>query len=95
MPALTALQYLVLRALISGELGAKDLKEVLRDNDVKKSSPAFYQLMTRLEEKGYIDAWWDEEADHHRTRKYRITGEGQRSVHQTEAFYTAVNRALA
>ena len=55
------LQFAVLAALGSTKRAGREIREELRALDLKKSGPAFYRLMTRLEEAGFVEGWYEQE----------------------------------
>jgi DNA-binding PadR family transcriptional regulator len=60
---------------------------------VRRSGPAFYQLMARLEKAQLVEGWYEQIAvgDQHVTeRRYRITPEGARLLTRAQAFYQDV-----
>ena len=61
LPPLTHLQFAVLDALGASETSGRELRARLREKGIKKSGPAFYQLMSRLEEAKYVKGWYTEE----------------------------------
>ena len=98
LPSLTHLQFLVLGVLRAEEQSGRAIRQVLAAYGVKRSGPAFYQLMARLERDGLIEGWYEavvvgDQAV--RERRYRITAAGTRAWRQTRAFYETVAAAAA
>ena len=50
IPRLTHLQFLVIGILLDEAATGKQLRAMLKTHGAKKSGPAFYQLMARMEE---------------------------------------------
>lgn len=89
LPRVTHLQFLVLRLLMGGEMTGKQLREALAAEGEKKGLPAFYQLMSRLEEDGLVEGEYREvvvAGQRIRERNYWITGEGQVAVDEVRQF---------
>jgi DNA-binding PadR family transcriptional regulator len=95
LPALTALHYLVLGVLRAGEQPGRVVRETLRSYGVRRSAPAFYQLMARLEASRLVDGWYEQVqvGDQNVTeRRYRLTAEGAKAWTRARAFYADVER---
>ena len=92
LPTLSHLQFAVLDALGGNALKGRELRKRLAELGNNKSAPAFYQLMSRLEDAKFVTGE-DEYAlvDGHtiRERCYSITGLGERARRETAAFYAA------
>jgi DNA-binding PadR family transcriptional regulator len=98
IPRLTHLQFLVLGQLRDGERPGRVIRDALAAHGVKRSAPAFYQLMARLERDGLVQGWYEpvivgDQAV--RERRYRITASGTRAWRQTRLFYESVAAAAA
>jgi DNA-binding PadR family transcriptional regulator len=92
MPPLSDLQMLVIEALGSRRLSGRELREALRQLGAGKSSPAFYQLMSRLEEAKFVEGEYVQKVVDDvaiRERFYRLTGHGARAFHETQQFYAS------
>jgi DNA-binding PadR family transcriptional regulator len=92
LPTLSHLQFAVLDALGARELKGRELRAELAKRDALKSAPAFYQLMSRLEQSKFVegeDEMTPAEGYALRERRYRITGVGERARRETLAFYAA------
>jgi DNA-binding PadR family transcriptional regulator len=86
IPEITSLQFLVLAFLVDGELPGRSLREKLAEQGRRKSAPAFYQFMARLEEAGLVEGRYDQkviDGQIIKERVYAITGSG---VHAWEGF---------
>jgi DNA-binding PadR family transcriptional regulator len=90
LPPITHLQFLVLEALADGEQAGRGLRGLLASYNVRNSAPAFYQMMGRLEETGYVEGWYDRKVvagQHIKERRYRLTRTGGQALADTQAFY--------
>ena len=93
VPSLTHLHYLVLGVLRSGEQPGRVLRRVLAAYGVKRTAPAFYQLMARLETSRLVEGWYEQVVVHDQAvteRRYRITAEGTKAWNQARAFYADI-----
>ena len=98
LPALTHLQYLVLGVLRSDEQPGRVLRQALATYGVRRSGPAFYQLMARIERAGLVEGWYEQVTvgDQAVTeRRYRITRDGTRQWSAAHAFYDELARLPA
>jgi hypothetical protein len=90
LPELSHLQYHVLRVLLAGKRPGRDVRATLAKEGEKKSGPAFYQLMARMEEAGLVKGWYEtREIDGQsvKERWYEVRGAGLRSYNATRDFY--------
>jgi DNA-binding PadR family transcriptional regulator len=90
LPSLTHLQFIVLGALLGNERRGRDLRRELARHGVRRSAPAFYQMMARLEDAGWVDGSYTQEivdGQIIKERGYRITSAGQRAWTATRDFY--------
>ena len=90
VPRLSHLQFLVVGILRGGGQAGRDIRGALKDFGVRKTGPAFYQLMSRLEDSGYVQGSYHQdivESQIIRERHYSLTGEGARSWEATRDFY--------
>lgn len=90
LPRITHLQFLVLEGLSASEQSGRDLRELLAAHRIRRTPPAFYQMMARLEDAGLIDGWYDQQVVDGqllKERRYRLTGPGRRALDETRAFY--------
>lgn len=93
LPSLTHLQFLVLGVLRHEEQPGRVIRQALAAYGVKRSGPAFYQLMARLEKDRLVDGWYEPVVvgDQSVTeRRYRITAAGTRRWNEARAFYEQV-----
>jgi DNA-binding PadR family transcriptional regulator len=90
LPALTHLQYLVLGVLRSEDHPGRVVRHALATYGVKRSAPAFYQLMSRLEKAKLVEGWYEQVVVRDQAvteRRYRITREGARQWARAHRFY--------
>ncbi len=98
LPALTHLHYLVLGVLRSEEQPGRVLRQALASYGVRRSGPAFYQLMARIERARLVEGWYEQVTvgDQSVTeRRYRITREGARLWADAHRFYHDLARLPA
>ena len=98
LPELTHLQFLVLGILRSADQPGRALRDALAGYGFRRTGPAFYQLMARLEKDRLVDGWYEQitVGDQAVTeRHYRLTAEGKRRFSDARAFYEHVAHASA
>jgi DNA-binding PadR family transcriptional regulator len=98
LPTLTHLQYLVLGVLRTEEQPGRVIRQALAAYGVRRSGPAFYQLMARLEKARWVEGWYEQitVGDQAVTeRRYRITPQGTRLWARAQAFYEEVAQRSA
>ena len=98
IPELSHLQILVLESLGTKKRSGRELRQLLAQSGTKKSGPAFYQLMARLEEAGLVEGEYSQkivEKQVIKERWYRVTGEGARAARRTLEFYSRLLPAAA
>lgn len=91
LPEISHLQFAILDALGGGVKRGKQLREDLASMDIKKTGPAFYQLMARLEEGNFIKGWYEQEIIEGqiiKERHYKLLGNGVRAVNELKRFYS-------
>ena len=96
LPALTHLQFLVLGVLRAEEQPGRTVRDALSGFGIRRTGPAFYQLMARMEKDGLVDGWYEQVTvgDQAVTeRRYRITPDGKKRWNEARAFYERVARA--
>jgi DNA-binding PadR family transcriptional regulator len=92
IPEITHLQFLVLALLMDGERPGRYVREKLAEAGHRKSGPAFYQFMSRLEEGGFVEGRYDQkivEGQIIKQRVYKVTGLGVRAWEEVRDFYLA------
>lgn len=95
LPPLTHLQFIVIAALLAGERAGKDVRRELAAHGVRRSGPAFYQMMARLEDAHWITGSYTQDivdGQIIKERRYRVTPSGQRAWNRTRDFYASVDR---
>ncbi len=97
IPRITHLQFLVLGLLRqSGRLG-RELRRELTRRGVRRSGPAFYQLMARLEDADLVAGAYDQKivsGQIIKERRYEITASGTAAWTATRDFYVTQIAAL-
>jgi len=90
LPPLSSLQFSVLGALCEQPSNGRHLRATLRALGVRRTLAAFYQLMARLEDAGWVDGWYEQEVIRGqliKERHYRITAAGAAAWEATREFY--------
>ena len=90
LPPLSSLQFSVLAALGAAPSNGRELRRALRERGVRRTLAAFYQLMARLEDAGFVDGWYEQEVIRGqliKERHYRITAAGAVALQATRKFY--------
>ena len=93
IPDITHLQFLVLGILRAGERPGRFVRRALARHGIARTGPAFYQMMARLEDAGWIDGFYTQEvvdAQIIKERRYRVKPAGVRAWNSTRDFYAAV-----
>jgi DNA-binding PadR family transcriptional regulator len=93
LPRLTHLQFLVLGLLRNGEQPGRLVRETLARHGAKRSAPAFYQLMARLERDGLVEGWYEQitvGGQGVTERRYRIRPIGTQLWTEARDFYAAI-----
>jgi DNA-binding PadR family transcriptional regulator len=96
LPAITHLQFLVLGLLRDHAQAGRDIRAELQRHGVRRTAPAFYQMMARLEDAGLVEGWYDRkvvEGQLIKERHYRLRPAGARAWRVTRDFYLARLRA--
>lgn len=90
LPQITHLQFLVLGCLLNDEQPGRIIRETIAEYGVRRSGPAFYQMMSRLERAKLVEGWYEQivVGDQAVTeRRYRIRPAGARVWRETSEFY--------
>src|SRR5262252_698265 len=93
LPGLTHLQFLVLGVVLSGQQSGRAIRQTIEQYGIRRSAPAFYQMMGRLERDGMVEGWYEQVkvGDQAVTeRRYRPTAAGSRMWNRAQAFYEGV-----
>jgi DNA-binding PadR family transcriptional regulator len=96
LPAITHLQFLVLGLLRDEPQPGRGIRAELGRHGVRRTAPAFYQLMARLEDAGLVEGWYDQKivgGQLIKERHYRLRPAGARAWAVTRDFYVARLRA--
>src|SRR5262249_19056782 len=96
LPTLTSLQFLVLGVLVQGEKAGRDIRAALAAQRVKKTGPAFYQLMARMEDGGLVEGRYEQQIIDRqiiKERWYKAKGAGLRAFNDTREFYLSQSAA--
>ena len=90
LPAVTHLQFLVLGVLRSSVRPGRTVRKALARHGIRRSGPAFYQMMSRLEDAGLVAGEYDQkvvDGQIIKERRYALTPAGAASWASTRAFY--------
>jgi DNA-binding PadR family transcriptional regulator len=90
VPAITHLQFLVLTLLRQGPRVGRHVRRGLAQHGVRRSAPAFYQMMARLEDAGLVEGDYDQKVIDRqiiKERRYTLTRQGDTSWKATRDFY--------
>ena len=93
VPRITHLQFYVLAALLRQPLAGRAVRARLREAKVRQSAPGFYQMMSTLEDSGYVSGWYEQqvlEGQIIRERHYKILAAGRRAWCDSRDFYLGV-----
>ena len=96
LPARTHLQFLVLGVLRNDDLPGRTLRDALAGYGIRRTAPAFYQMMARLEKERLVDGHYEQISvgDQAVTeRRYLITAQGRKRWSEARAFYEHVAHA--
>ncbi len=97
LPKLSHLQFLVLSVLLSDEHSGRELRARLSEFGVRKSGPAFYQLMARLEDSEFVSGRYEQEIVEGqiiRERVYKIRASGTKAWNECRKFHTRVVKEI-
>jgi len=92
LPSITHLQFAVLGQLLREEKPGRQLRRGLARLGERRSAPAFYQMMARLEEAELVVGRYDQrllDGQLIKERHYRITSAGREAWERTRVFYEA------
>jgi len=96
LPAVTHLQFLVLGLLLDSAKAGRDIRAELQRHGVRRTAPAFYQMMARLEDAALLEGWYEQkviDGQLIKERHYRLRPAGARAWSVTRDFYLARLRA--
>src|SRR5262245_36434926 len=90
IPDITHLQFLVLAVLRGGSRTGHAVRKALSRHGVRRSGPAFYQMMARLEDADLVAGEYDQkivDGQIIKERRYTLTARGDAAWSATRAFY--------
>ena len=90
VPDLTHLQCLVLGLLADGEVSWQTIRTGLGRHAMRKTGPAFYQVMARLEDAALVRGRYDQkviDGQIKKERRYKLTGKGSKAWEATRTSY--------
>ena len=91
LPDITHLQFLVLDIVVGTPKTGQEIRDRLSREGCRKSGPAFYQMMARLEDAGLVEGWYEQKnIDGHcfvKERIYKLTDDGLKEYLKTREFY--------
>lgn len=90
IPDLTHLQFLVLGILRAGTRTGRHVRRALAKHGVRRTAPAFYQMMARLEDAAFVTGEYDQkvvDGQMIKERRYGLTAKGESAWVATRAFY--------
>jgi DNA-binding PadR family transcriptional regulator len=93
LPDVTHLQFLLLTVLLDGEQSGRTLRSLLEKEGHRKSGPAFYQLMARLEESHFVEGRYEQKMVGGyavKERVYKITNAGVAAHSAVQDFYASL-----
>ncbi len=93
LPTLTHLQFLVIGLLLESVSSGRSLRARLKENGARKSGPAFYQLMARLEDSGLVEGRYVKQSVSGQTvreRHYDVTTPGRTAWRASQEFYAHI-----
>jgi DNA-binding PadR family transcriptional regulator len=97
LPDTTHLQFLVLGLLLDEPRAGRQIRSDLRGHGIRRTAPAFYQMMARLEDSGWVSGWYEQtvvDGQMLKERHYRLLPAGLREWTATRDFYAARFRGL-
>jgi DNA-binding PadR family transcriptional regulator len=90
IPGITHLQFLVLGLLRGGVRPGRTVRRALARHGVRRTAPAFYQMMARLEDAGLVAGEYEQkvvDGQLIKERCYTLTPAGDSAWTATRAFY--------
>ena len=91
VPRLSHLQFLVIGIARGRTMAGREIRAELKGTfGIRKTGPAFYQLMARLEDAGLVEGSYHQdvvEGQLIRERHYTVTAEGSRAWRASRDFY--------
>lgn len=96
-PKLTHLQFSILGCIAGGATSGKEIRAALKRDGMRRSGPAFYQVMSRLEDAGWVTGDYRQQVIDGqiiRERYYSLTPAGSRAQSLSADFYAEWRRRL-
>ena len=96
LPQITHLQFSVLAFLQNGEQAGKSVRQQLAELGMRRSGPAFYQLMSRLEDAELVEGRYHQkviDGQIIKERFYTISEKGLDAWQATRDFYVETIRS--
>ena len=93
IPTVTHMQFLVLGLLREEEQPGRVIRDALAAHGVRRSAPAFYQLMARLERDRLVEGWYEQVSAGDQAvteRRYRLRPAGAKLWAEARDFYTSL-----
>ena len=97
-PKLTHLQFSILGYIAGGAASGKEIRAALKRDGMRRSGPAFYQVMSRLEDAGWVKGDYRQQVIDGqiiRERFYDLTPAGTRAQRLSAEFYSEWMRRLS
>jgi len=97
LPSVTHLQFLVLGLLLREPGPGRRIRRDLAAHGIRRTAPAFYQMMSRLEEAGLVRGWYDQkivDGQIIKERHYKLTSAGAAAWSDTRDFYLSAAKEL-
>jgi DNA-binding PadR family transcriptional regulator len=98
IPELTHLQFLVLGILRAGTRTGRHVRRALTRHGVRRTAPAFYQMMARLEDAQFVVGEYDQkviDGQIIKERRYALTPKGDAAWTATRIFYADASEEYA
>ena len=90
VPKLSHIQFMILTLLQADDASGKQIREALGRAGVRRSGPGFYQIMSRMEDAGFVRGEYRQEivdSQIIRERCYEISVSGRRACRDSRDFY--------
>ena len=90
LPRITHRQYAVLGAIGGESISGRELRKQLKRAGIRHSRGAFYQLMARLEDGGFVEPSEEDVLigdQRYKERWYRLSGDGANAMREVEMYY--------